>query len=312
MKEIFIEIREHIKKDFNKLAYLYVFIFTFVSLTLNYLLELNKTLIFKNFGSNRGIFDIIIFYNVVYFAALVPVLIIKKKIRLIKSTEFWVKTLLFIFVFSFLYGYSKLDNIAKFYGSDKYEMYYLAKILSYLKTVFPLFFIMLILKSIFDKNENHLYGLRTKGMNYKPYFIFLLLLLPIVLIASFMPDFLAYYPRFKFWEYPEMFGANKFILTFFYELAYSVNFISTEMFFRGAMVIALAKILDKETVLAMACFYCFSHFGKPVGEAVTSFFGGYILGVIALNHKNINGGIIVHVGLALMMEFVATLQHFIK
>ncbi len=70
--------------------------------------------------------------------------------------------------------------------------------------------------------------------------------------------------------------------------------------------------MGKEAVFAMASVYCFIHFGKPVGEVISSFFGGYILGVIALNHKNINGGIIVHLRLALMMEIAAIIQHFIN
>ena len=78
------------------------------------------------------------------------------------------------------------------------------------------------------------------------------------------------------------------------------------------MVIALAKILGRESVLAMDSFYGFSHFGKPVAETISSFFGGYILGVIALNHKNINGGIIVHVGLALLMESASMIQFVIR
>ena len=148
-------------------------------------------------------------------------------------------------------------------------------------------------------------------MYIRPYFLFLLLLLPIVVFASFFPDFLLFYPRFKYWEYPQILGLSSFQKIFLFESAYIINFISTEIFFRGALVIALANILGKESVLAMASFYCFTHFGKPIGEAITSFFGGYILGIIALNHKNIAGGIVVHVGLAMLMEFVSIIQHLI-
>ena len=37
----------------------------------------------------------------------------------------------------------------------------------------------------------------------------------------------------------------------------------------------------------MAATYAALHFGKPMGETISSIFGGYILGVIALyNHSN--------------------------
>jgi hypothetical protein len=46
-------------------------------------------------------------------------------------------------------------------------------------------------------------------------------------------------------------------------------------------------------------------------EAVSSIFGGYILGVIALQTRSIWGGILVHVGIAWMMEAIAWLQDII-
>jgi hypothetical protein len=42
-------------------------------------------------------------------------------------------------------------------------------------------------------------------------------------------------------------------------------------------------------------------------ETIGSFFGGFILGTIALHTKSIWGGIIIHVGIALLMELLAFL-----
>jgi hypothetical protein len=55
----------------------------------------------------------------------------------------------------------------------------------------------------------------------------------------------------------------------------------------------------------MAVVYCVLHFGKPAGEAMSSIFGGYILGVVAYETKSVWGGIIVHMGIAWTMEIVA-------
>jgi hypothetical protein len=52
----------------------------------------------------------------------------------------------------------------------------------------------------------------------------------------------------------------------------------------------------------MAAFYCTIHFGKPLGECITSFFGGLALGVLAYRTRSILGGLIIHLGLAWMME----------
>ena len=57
-----------------------------------------------------------------------------------------------------------------------------------------------------------------------------------------------------------------------------------------------------DAILPMAAFYCTIHFGKPLGECISSYFGGLILGVIVYRAKSIFGGLIVHLGLAWLME----------
>jgi hypothetical protein len=87
-----------------------------------------------------------------------------------------------------------------------------------------------------------------------------------------------------------------------YELSYGLDFVSIELFFRGFLVIALARYAGQYAILPMAAFYCTIHFGKPLGECISSFFGGLALGVIAWRTRSILGGLIVHLGLAWLME----------
>ena len=49
-------------------------------------------------------------------------------------------------------------------------------------------------------------------------------------------------------------------------------------------------------------FYCTIHFGKPLGECISSFFGGLLLGIITFHTSAIWGGLIVHLGIAWLME----------
>ena len=67
-------------------------------------------------------------------------------------------------------------------------------------------------------------------------------------------------------------------------------------------MLAFAKWAGKEAILPMAIFYCTIHFGKPMGECISSYFGGIILGVVTYHTKTILGGFIVHVGIAWLME----------
>ena len=62
------------------------------------------------------------------------------------------------------------------------------------------------------------------------------------------------------------------------------------------------KWVGKDAILPMAVFYCTIHFGKPIGECISSFFGGLLLGIITFNTRSIIGGLIVHLGIAWLME----------
>ena len=76
------------------------------------------------------------------------------------------------------------------------------------------------------------------------------------------------------------------------------------------LVLGMVKFLGKGSVYPMVAAYCFYHFGKPWGEAASSIIGGYILGVISLYTKTIFGGLMIHVGIAWMMEIVAAIQKY--
>lgn len=62
----------------------------------------------------------------------------------------------------------------------------------------------------------------------------------------------------------------------------------------------------------MVVWYCSIHFGRPLGEAISSLFGGYLLGVLALSTRSIWGGLLIHIGIAWGMEIAAFLQRMGK
>jgi hypothetical protein len=161
--------------------------------------------------------------------------------------------------------------------------------------------LLFICWKIFDK-EQPFYGIRTKGINWKPYLLMLLIMLPLVAAASTQADFLAVYPKIKVITgvYHEEGVAWWHKLLF--ELSYGSDFITIELFFRGFLILAFSKWAGKDAILAMACFYCTIHFGKPFGECISSYFGGILLGIVVYNTRYIFGGLIVHLGIAWMME----------
>jgi len=98
----------------------------------------------------------------------------------------------------------------------------------------------------------------------------------------------------------------------FYEVSYGIDFLTIEFFFRGFLVLAFVRFAGQEAILPMAAFYCSIHFGKPLAECISSFFGGLILGIIVYHTRSIWGGLMIHLGIAWLMEAGAVIGNSIK
>ncbi len=146
------------------------------------------------------------------------------------------------------------------------------------------------------------YGLTTRDITWKPYLLMLFIMIPLVAAASTQQDFLAMYPKLKLIDdvYQEegMHWWHKLL----FELSYGSDFYTIELFFRGFLILAFLKWAGRDAILPMACFYCTIHFGKPLGECISSYFGGILLGIVVYNTRSILGGLLVHLGIAWMME----------
>lgn len=188
---------------------------------------------------------------------------------------------------------------------------YLNRILYWPLRLITLFGILLLIWIAIGRSADR-WGLHTEGFKVRPYAIMLLIMVPLLLLASSQPDFQATYPKLKqVLPLPE--GASpQWLYKLLFELSYGTDFISIELFFRGFLVIGMARWLGRDAILPMACFYCSIHFGKPLGECISSFFGGLILGVVSYHTRSIYGGLMVHLGIAWLMELCGYLAHLYK
>jgi hypothetical protein len=144
--------------------------------------------------------------------------------------------------------------------------------------------------------------LKKSSFNWKPYILMLLIMMPLIAAASTQHDFLRTYPKL----YSVLPGRHQdfsFFKKLLFEFSYGTDFITIEVFFRGFLILAFLKWVGKDAILPMACFYCTIHFGKPLGECISSYFGGILLGIVVYNTRTIYGGLMVHLGIAWMMEF---------
>ena len=164
---------------------------------------------------------------------------------------------------------------------------------------------------IFDRAQPF-YGTVRRNLDWKPYWIMLLIMIPLIAAASTQPDFLEVYPKLKliFDETVQLQLTSFHKLLF--ELSYGSDFIGIELFFRGFLVLAFLKWAGKDAVIPMACFYCTIHFGKPLGECISSYFGGLLLGIVVQNTRSMWGGLMVHLGIAWLMELGGYIGALVK
>ena len=211
-----------------------------------------------------------------------------------------------------LFFAAKLSASPQFHFSDSYSWNHYWNSVVYWPLLLVLLLAGLWLTWRKASPEIPFYGHVTKGIYWKPYFQLLALMVPLIALASTQADFLAMYPKIQSLQMQQ----QGYHLTIFhkllYELAYGSDFISIEVFFRGFLVLAFVKWAGRDAILPMACYYCTIHFGKPLGECISSYFGGMILGVIVYHSRSIYGGLMIHLGVAWLMELGGHLGHFFR
>lgn len=176
-----------------------------------------------------------------------------------------------------------------------------------LKCLLALGFMTLLWK--WGRYEGPVAGMSAKGFDAKPYFILLGLMVPLVVFASTQADFLRTYPKVHRIDFIEPFVHQTWGYKLLYEISYGIDFLTIETFFRGFLILAFARYAGKAAILPMAAFYCTIHFGKPLLECISSYMGGMILGVVVYHTKSIWGGLIIHLGIAWLMEAGGAIGH---
>lgn len=160
---------------------------------------------------------------------------------------------------------------------------------------------LIVLHRVFPEQPGF-WGLTLKNIRWRPYGLMLAMMTPLIVFAGTQPDFLQTYPRLKQIAFIAPHTEYSGWYQLLYEVSYGIDFVTIELFFRGFLIFAFARYAGAAAILPMAVFYCSIHFGKPLLECVSSFFGGLILGIVAHRTRSIIGGLAVHLGIAWMME----------
>jgi len=306
---LFGEIWKFIKADFHVLSYIYTFVFIGIFIFLNYEFGFYRNVMRNSYFDGNSMLYFPLFYLFFYFAVAIPTLFFRKEYKKLNNAKFYTKSLFFILLYGLSIGFYAHKNI-QISGFFFEENAYFIRILSQLKSILFYFVPLFIFKNIFDKKIEGIYGLTQKTSHIRGYFSLFLMLLPFIILISFTADFQTAYPQFKPWYYDGVFGLHTAVYTFLFEVCYALDFVMTELLFRGALAIGMAAILGRSAILPMVAMYCAIHFGKPLGETISSVFGGYMLGALAYQTRHIWGGVIVHILIALSMEIMGLFHHY--
>lgn len=305
MKKIIGYLRHHLKEDFYLPYYLIIFSFLAISIYLNYKFDFSDNYIDSPQGFKRILANFLFFT----FSWLVPFLIwciFFKKWHLFRNSGFILKL---TFGLAILAADSGFPYLTQWLSSLQGGLYYWAykvciNLISGLTVLLPI----MVYHAFLEKEKSKVYGLGNTRFDWSPYVSMLLIMLPLIAgAAAFSEGFQRQYPMYPQTGAHLQLGVPEYVTVLGYELAYGLDFITVELLFRGLFVLGLISTLGRSSILMMACMYCFLHFGKPAGEAISSIFGGYILGVIAFETRSIWGGIVVHMGIAWLMEICAFL-----
>ncbi len=144
------------------------------------------------------------------------------------------------------------------------------------------------------------YGWSLKGLrhHWKPYAIFFVMMLGPLLFAATTPAFQNMYPFFKYvatgWQF--------FLI---WQIAYGLQFIAVEFFFRGFLLFGLYDRIGLSSAFLVAIPYCMIHFPKPLGESLGAIAAGLVMSYLALKNRSIWGGAALHWAVAFTMDLAA-------
>lgn len=291
---------DHVKEDFHAAIYLSVALFITIGLVINFSIDLENTHIDRPLNNTLRIVWYFLLYSLAYYGT-VFIIHYFRKLRFISDVTFWKVSLFGIGVLSLHRGFPYVYTIVRLFIDDYNVASWMYHTFSNLTCI-----VFITLPLLFYARTCHQdrLGLNS-AFTVKPYLLLLVLIIPLIAVSAFEKGLGTYYPTYKFQEVAALIGWDSWIPVAVYETAYAVDFFNVELFFRGFLVIGLSHLMGKEALLPMVATYCFLHFGKPLGEAISSVFGGYLLGVISLYTRNIWGGVILHIGIAWTMEIAA-------
>lgn len=308
MKIFVTYIRSYFQADFKWATHLIALLFLTVTIFLNYYFDWYDAIQAQYKSSPVYILILFLFYSFAFYSGVFILSIFKKENKPILNKKFILFSAAGFIFLALDNSYYFLEIVKKQLSVNPFlhdwQRSLVSNLSCFVTVIVPLYIIYFSVPWF----KKELFGFRLNGARVLNYLWLILFMIPLIWIASLRPDFLETYPTYNDnFEY-RFLGTEQWITAGIYELTYGFDFISVELFFRGFLIVGLSRFVGKDVLIPMVMVYAFLHFGKPAGETISSIFGGYILGVLAFQSRNIFGGLIAHLGVAWGMEYFAWLQ----
>lgn len=300
MKEILLYFRQYFQEGDRKVLIVTTLLLG-VLVSINYTVGIEPAI--KNFSSTGLRLTAFFFLYAFIFTVSYAIQFLVAKKDFINKGEFLFLLLICPLLFALKIAFNISDVFNDAGAREPWDRYWQIILNWPVKCIFMLLAIYVIW--YWHKYGRPVAGLN-KNFNWKPYLLLLLYSIPLLAVASSMEDFQGTYPRVKHIAFIFPYTSNDLLAKLAYELSYGTDFLTMELFFRGFVVLAFVRYVGKDAILPMAAFYCTIHFGKPLFECITSYIGGIMLGVIVYNTRSIWGGVIVHLGMAWLLEILVS------
>lgn len=303
-KKIYGYLRSYLAQEFHLGLFLFLGAFLSAAIWFNYTYNFEKGILDQQYGKMSYLWWSMLYFMVPYLVGCLGISLFRKDYSFYKKPGFWLVLLVFCFALAF-------DSYYKWYGFievDAEVRIYMIKMIAKVKRALIYLIPIFIYYQFVRKKRSTFFGLTTKGFDRSPYLIMMLIMTPLLIWASFNPDFLRTYPTYNPGVAEAHLGLATWMTFVPYEILYALTFMALEILFRGFLIYEMEKYLGERVVIPMVCVYCTLHFGKPMMECISSIFGGFILGVIALRTRSVYGGVWVHIFIALGMDILAFLQ----
>lgn len=313
MNSILGYLKKYLKEHFHFKLYVSIAIFLTVCIFFNYKYDFEDSILNSYTGSELKWLFMFLHMSFPFLVACGFLYLYNIERTWLRSKEFWVKFIVGFAIISFDRQFFYFYEVIK--ALPKVDYYFAFKNISWGASLAASVIPTLLFYYYYERSkdsEKHWFGLTFKKFDFKPYIILTILVFVGMAIASFISELNTYYPRYKHsggTAFAELHKIPEYISVIIYELVYGSYYISVELFFRGFLVIAFARVLGGHAVIAMVGSYVFLHFGKPLPETISSAFGGYLIGILAFYTNRIWGGVILHIALAWSMELFAWLQN---